>query len=41
MDSTHWVRLKHFKEGDVTMQGKLVVCSRILPSGSRCSDAYE
>ena len=42
MDSTHWMKLeKNFKEGGVTTQGKLVVCSRIFPSGSRCSDAYE
>ena len=40
MDSTHWMRLENFK-GDVTMQGKLVICSRIFPSGSHCSDAYE
>ena len=32
---------KNFKEGGVTTQGKLVVCSRIFPSDSRCSDAYE
>lgn len=42
MDSTHWMKLeKNSKEGGVAMQGKLVVCSRIFPSGSRCSDAYE